>query len=318
MIGARFDGLRPASCSRKVCAISAALLLGLAGQSQRVSAQELEPRRYAPAPVGVNFLAFVYGYSSGNVLLDPTLPIEGAKGRIHVGVVRYVRTVNVLGASGRVSALLPGTAGDWEGTLDGELRQRKIDGFGDLRAALSVNFIGAPALPRGEFREYRPGTIVGASVGIIAPTGQYDSSKIVNLSGNRWVFRPQVGVSRVFGRWTAELAATGWFFTDNTDFFNGQLLEQRPLFALQAHAVYTWRPGLWLGIGGGYASGGRTHIDGVRRETLQRNTRLGFVFAYPLSAAHGLRLTAGTSVTTRTGSDFRTLGVAYQYAWGGR
>ena len=38
-------------------------------------AQELEPRTFANVPVGVNFLAVGAGYSRGNVLFDPTLPV---------------------------------------------------------------------------------------------------------------------------------------------------------------------------------------------------------------------------------------------------
>ena len=51
---------------------AAALLPG----PSRVLAQELAPRTYINSPVGINFLGAGYVFSSGNLLLDPALPIE--------------------------------------------------------------------------------------------------------------------------------------------------------------------------------------------------------------------------------------------------
>ena len=45
-------------------------------------AQELEPRTYNNTPTGVNIVALAYAYSSGNVLLDPTLPVEDLDGKL--------------------------------------------------------------------------------------------------------------------------------------------------------------------------------------------------------------------------------------------
>jgi len=150
------------------------------------------------------------------------------------------------------------------------------------------------------------------------PTGQYDHERLLNLGSNRWTFIPQIGVSHVIGRFTVEAAARVWLFTPNTDFFGGNRLGQRPLAVIQVHGVYTFRPGLWVALGTGLANGGRTILNDEPRDTLQQNTRLGLVFAYPLSAQQGLRLSFGASLTTTNGSDFRAFGIAYQHAWGGQ
>ena len=54
------------------------------------TAQQLEPRRYQNVPVGVNALAFTYGFSTGNVLFDSTLPIEDATADVHMFAVLYL------------------------------------------------------------------------------------------------------------------------------------------------------------------------------------------------------------------------------------
>ena len=40
-----------------------------------------------------------------------------------------------------------------------------------------------------------PRTIVGVSLLVQAPTGQYDPDRLINIGTNRWTFRPEVGVS---------------------------------------------------------------------------------------------------------------------------
>src|SRR5215467_3469127 len=48
------------------------------GMCRLTNGQDMEPRAYSPAPVGTNFVAVTYGHSSGDVLPDPTLPIQNA------------------------------------------------------------------------------------------------------------------------------------------------------------------------------------------------------------------------------------------------
>ena len=43
-----------------------------------VNAQVLEPRSYSNIPFGMNFFIAAYGYNSGGVLFDPSIPLENA------------------------------------------------------------------------------------------------------------------------------------------------------------------------------------------------------------------------------------------------
>jgi hypothetical protein len=49
----------------------------------------------------------------------------------------------------------------------------------------------------------------------------------------------------------------------------------------------------------------------------QANTRAGFTLALPVDRNNSLKLSASTNITTRTGSEFSAVGVAWQYRWGG-
>jgi hypothetical protein len=251
-------------------------------------------------------------------LADSSLPVEGANAEVEVAALRYLRSIDVFGKAGRFEVVVPYSSGDWRGVLDGVPRRRTVSGFADPRFKFGVNLVGAPALRGQDFRGYRQRTIVGASLQLIAPLGQYDSSRLINLGSNRWTLRPQLGLSRVFSQhWSTEVTATAWFFEDNDDYYDGQRLEQDPLYALQAHLIYSFRPGLWAGLAYGIADGGRSEIDGVQRNDFQENQRWGLAFAFALNRRHGVKLAAVTGLSTRIGADADTVSVAYQYMWGG-
>ena len=122
-------------------------------------------------------------------------------------------------------------------------------------------------------------------------------------------------MSHPAGRWTLEGSAGAWLYADNADFFGGQRLEQNPLGVFQAHAIYTFRRGLWLSGSATFYTGGRTSLNGVEQNTFQENTRFGFTLSLPTQPGQSLKLIWARGVATRRGSDFTTLGVAWQRVW---
>jgi len=198
-------------------------------------AQELEPRLYQNAPLGLNALVFSYGYSAGNFLVDSSLPIEGAKAEVHGIAIGYVRSFEFFGKSAKLDAVLPVSWGTFQGVVAGEFRTRKPSGLADPRFRVAVNLWGAPALSLREFGSYQQKTILAASVQIAAPLGEYDPDRLINLGANRWSFRPKVGVSNARGRWYFEVAAGAWLFTENTDYFGGSSLAQDPLYFVKGN-----------------------------------------------------------------------------------
>ena len=279
--------------------------------------QELEPRAFSAVPVRVNFVALGYNYSFGNYLLDPSIPIENGRGKVHSVAGVYVRTFSLLGMSAKTDAVVPFAFGDWEGDVEGARATRSATGFGDPAFRLSVNFLGAPALDLPAFAKYRPGTIVGASLRVFVPLGQYDRDRLINLGANRWTFMPRVGASRRLGKWTVEALATVRLFTTNSDFFGGNTLEQDPLWAVQGGVSYVFGRGGWIAVDGGWAWGGRTTVNGTPAAEDQQSARFGATLNYPLTRRASLKLVWVSGITARLGADFDTIGLFYQYRWGG-
>ena len=280
-------------------------------------AQSLEPRAYSNTPVGMNFLMLGYAYQEGDVALDPSVPIKNAHAEIHSTLLAYIRSLDMWGKSGKVDLIVPYAWLSGTGEVGGEERSRRISGLADPSVRFSVNLYGAPALSFEEFKNYRQDTILGVSLLATAPLGQYDSSKLVNIGTNRWSFKPEVGISQALGRWTLEGMAAVTFFTENHDFYGGKTREQAPIYSLQGHLIYHFPRGIWAALGATFYTGGRTTINGVEGDDLERNWRAGATLALPVTLQHSVKLYGGTGVYTRAGGNFNLIGVAWQYRWGG-
>jgi len=291
------------------------LILGIAASAR---AQSLDPRSYVNTPVGMNFVVGGYNYSWGSVLVDPTLPIKDADITVQGPVLAYARAIDFWGLSGKANLVPAYSCLNGTGEVNGVQESRDVCGFGDLLANVSVNFIGAPALTLSEYPRYQQKLLVGASLAMVVPIGQYDPTKLVNIGAHRWAFRPQVGVSQVFGRLILELIASTTFFTTNGDFYNGLVRQQAPVYSGQLNAVYTFRSGIWGALGGTLYGGGRTTTNGVESPEFQENWRLGATLVFPIGRHNALKLFGSTGLYTRTGSDFNQLAATWIYRWGGR
>lgn len=301
-------------CSRigAVLAVTAFALMAWEARGQ-----DLEPRTYSNIPVGLNFLIAGYGYSVGGVVTDPSFPLEDGDVQIHSTVLAYARAVDVWGTSGKFDVVLPFAWVSGTATFRGQPREREVSGLADPRFRFSVNLYGAPALSLQEFADYKQDLIIGASLQVSAPLGQYDSSKLLNIGTNRWSIKPEIGLSKALGPLTLELDAGVTFYTNNDDFLNGMTLEQDPIYAVQGHLIYNFGAGVWGALDATYYTGGRTTVDGVKGDTLQENTRLGLTVALPVNRYNSIKLYASTGVFARTGSNFNTGGIVWQFRWGG-
>jgi len=291
----------------------ASLALAAAG----AYAQDLEPRAYANTPVGVNFLILGYSHLQGGVTADPTIPLEDAKLQIHSSVLAYARSLDVWGRSGKFDVVLPAAWLSGTATFAGQPRERDISGLADPRFRFSVNLYGAPALSLAEFADYQQDIIVGASVQVSAPAGQYDPEKLVNLGTNRWFVKTELGISKRLGPVTLELAGEGTFYTDNDEFLGHHTRSQDPIYGVQGHLIYSFGFDIWGSLDGTYYTGGGTTVDGVKNRDLQENTRFGVTLALPVSRNHSVKLYGSTGVSTRTGTNFDMVGIAWQYRFGG-
>jgi hypothetical protein len=293
------------------------LLLLLVVSVGRLKAQALEPRLFSPAPVGMNFGVLGYGYSSGNVLLDESLPLEGTEARLHSITAAYVRSIDFFGLSSRVTVVVPFVKGKFSGVLDGRDSSTVRTGLGDPFIAFGVGLFGAPALRAKDMATYRPRTLGGASVKVRVPIGQYDDTKAFNLGTNRWNVGLGVGVAQYVGRWVFEAHLRAWFITTNHDFFDGTTVAQDPLIGFQLHAQYAFKRGLWGAVSFGQSFGGATTVNGVKGDNAQTNTRVGATFAIPVQKAWAVKASYSTGIATRFGADFDRALIGLQYRWGG-
>jgi hypothetical protein len=307
--------VRPKGLMAKGIAVLAAC--ALAGLATSARAQEIEPRAYSNAPVGVNFLIAGYAYTRGGLLFDSAVPITNAHLNTSNAVLAYARVLDLWGMSGKFDVIVPYT---WlSGTADfqGEPVERTVSGFANPAFRMSINLYGAPALTLKEFAEWEQDLIIGASLRVVAPWGQYDPSRIVNIGTNRWSFKPEIGMSKAVGPWTLELQAAATFFTDNDEFYGGNTRSQEPVYSLQGHVIYGFRSGIWASVDATYFAGGRTTVDGVRNYDLQQNWRLGGTLAFPLDRANSIKFYASSGLSARTGNNYDLIGAAWQYRWGG-
>ncbi len=285
--------------------------------SDAAIAQELAPRANWPFPNGTDVLSVGYQYSTGDVLVDASLPVTGLDSRINYLQASYQRTFSFYGRTAGAQLSVPYSRAKTTGFLDGEARDRDTTGFGDARLRLAVNLMGAPSMDLAGIQRLRanPRTIVGASLLIQAPTGEYDNDKVINLGTNRWAVKPAIGVIwPLQPTWLIEFEGGVWFFEDNDDFVGGTR-EQKPLLSTEVHLVKRIRPGFWASLDANFYVGGRIRVNGGDLINLQRNARAGATLVVPLKPRHALRGSFSAGATTASGGDYNIYSLSYLYAW---
>ncbi len=280
-------------------------------------AQELAPRAYWPAPKGLNLVLAGYQYSTGDVLLDPSLPIEGVEADTNFLTLTYLRTFNFAGRTTNLQLNLPYANSDAQGFSQGVFREREFSAFADARARVSVNLLGAPTMDVQGFQKLRqsPQPILGVSLMVSMPTGDYDNTKLFNAGANRWGIKPAIGfIYPIRPTVLLEFEVGAWFYEDNDDFL-GENREQDSIVSASMHLVRRIRPGFWASLDFNYYEGGRTTVGDARRDDRQENSRIGATLVWPFKRVHAIRSSASTGISTSAGGDFTTFTIAYAYAW---
>ncbi len=178
------------------------VLLGLA-LAWPAHGQELEPRAYSPAPVGASFVVLAHTRSSGDVLPDPSLRATDVSAQLQATSIGYAHTFGLLGRASSFAVGLPYATGHLTGNVGEQRASVDRSGLGDARLRFSTNLLGGPALSPAQFAARERGTALGVSLSVVAPTGEYDPARIINIGSNRWAFKPEIGITREFGRWFA-------------------------------------------------------------------------------------------------------------------
>ena len=290
-----------------------AILGALLVTAASATAQELEPRAYSPSPIGTTFIVVSATRSSGGVFTDPSLPITNVEATLGILGLSAGHTFELFGRQALLLGMVPVVWGDASGDIGEDTRTASRRGLGDPRVRLSVILKGSPAMTPAEFAKAPRRTVFGVSLTAAPPLGQYDPAKLVNLGSNRWSFKPEIGVSYPAGRWTIDAYGALLLFTSNDEYYPGSSVRrQDPIFSVQSHLSYTFARRYWIAVNGTWYSGGRSSLNGVDKEDLQRNTRLGATLAIPIGARQSIKVAYSAGATTRTGADFRTITAAWQ------
>ena len=291
-------------------------VIALLFMAVQAHAGEIEPRAYMNTPVGVNFLLAGYVYSDGGLSTAGSSPIKDAQLKMNTGILAYARSLDVWGKSGKFDVIVPYSELSGNAMVAGQPRERNISGLNDPRFRFSVNLYGAPALSLKDFPSYQQDLIIGASIQVSAPLGQYDKDKLVNLGNNRWFVKPDIGISKAWGALVMELSTGVFIYSENDDFFGWKTLEQDPVSTTQIHVTYNFGHGVWAALSYTYDYGGRTRVDGERNNDLLKNSRLGATLALPVNRNNSIKLFANTGVHTSIGNDYDMAGIFWQYRWG--
>jgi len=278
-------------------------------------AQSLDPRAYSNAPVGLNFLIAGYAYSYGKIPFDPVSPIADAQYDQNTGLIAYARALDVWGDSAKFDVAVPYAAFSAQTTVLGQPVRREVSGFLDPQFRFSINLYGAPALSAQEFAGYQQDLVIGVSMLMTTPLGQYDDNHLLNIGNNRWSFKNGLGISKAWGPWTVEAEPSVSFFTDNTDFGRGNTFAQAPLYAVQGHLIYSFASGAWVGLDGTWYTGAHTSLNGFEDDNTQTNTRAGVTLTLPVNPNNSVKFYGSAGLTSRTGAGFNAMGVAWQYRW---
>ena len=298
-----------------------------AGSLQMLSAQDLSPRAYVITPLHSNAVTLTGTFYDGSIDFNGALPVSDATGRYSIPIFSYYHAFSFFGRSANAVASLPYGVGNFQGTIMGAGTQLYRSGLVDSVYRFSVNLKGGPAMPVQKFMKWKQKVLLGASIKVVAPSGQYDPTKLINWGTNRWSFKPEFGYSqRWSGKWVLDGYFGVWFFTTNHDFWSRNIYyagtrsqSQNPIGAFEGHLSYDFKPRLWASVDGNFWFGGSTSINGVSNPvTSTRNSRIGGTVSVPITKHQSLKFSYSDGTYIRFGGNYQNVSVAWQYSWLGR
>jgi hypothetical protein len=297
-----------------------AFWLTIATGSLRVgAAQNMAPRAYVITPLRSNAVILSYAFFDGNVLFNGAAPITGATGTYDVQIATYYHGFNFFGRSANVALSLPYGVGTFQGDVAGAHEQVYRSGLLDLDGRLSVNLKGGPAMTAREMMKWKQKTLLGVSLRVVAPTGQYDPNKLVNWGANRWGFKPEFGYSERWGNWLLDGYAGAWFFTTNPEYYSmpaSAPQTQKPIASFEGHLSYDVKPRLWVSLDGNLWFGGVTTVNGVEdTATRQLGSHIGATASVPITKHQAIKFGYNNADYSQFGGAYQNVSVAWQYSW---
>jgi hypothetical protein len=273
---------------------------------------QVPPRFYWKSLSGANAVPFIVNSISGNTNpFDPShLVTPGANVDATLALVGYGRTFSLGGRAALVAVLAPMGHLSGEVTAGEETVRETARGFGDPMVELDVNLIGKPAQKNlADPLRYEPGFSVDLIGDLAVPIGEYDNTRSLNLSQNRWYGRLGAPIIWQIGPWvpgrrtTLELLPAVWFFGTNDDFV-GKTLSTDPMFQVDAHLTRDFTERIWGSLDGVWYTGGKATIDGVEGEKLD-NLGIGITLGYHINDNLGLTVGYKSTINDKAPGDIQ-------------
>jgi hypothetical protein len=129
------------------------------------------------------------------VLIDPTLPVENAHAEVWTPSVGIAQSFGLFGRTAQTLVALPYSWAHVTGDVAERAQQVDRSGLSDMRFRFSILLAGAPAMTPQQVATSPRTPIVGASLTVAAPSGQYYPNRLINLGTNRWAFKPEGALS---------------------------------------------------------------------------------------------------------------------------
>jgi len=295
-------------------------------------AQDLSPRAYLITPIHSNAVNVTYSYQSGSLQFTGAIPITGATANIHLGIVSYYHSLKLFGRSANFTAIVPYGIGNFQGQIKQIPGHVYRSGLLDSQYRFSINLKGGPAMDVKEFSQWHQSSLIGASFTLVAPTGQYDPTKLVNLGNNRWGFKPELGFSRRWGKWLLDAYAGAWLFTSNNEFFSHNQFNpgvatqsENPVAEFETHLSYDTNPHnrlklrMWYSLDANFWFGGQTSVNSAPTPgTAQRSSRIGGTAAFPYARHQSIKVSFSDGAYVLYGGNYKNVSIGWQYSWLGR
>lgn len=282
-------------------------------------AQDLSPRAYLITPVHLNAITVTWSYFNGGVNFNGAVPITGATGIFDVSSLSYYHSFDFFGRSANFTIGLGYGIGNFQGELEQRTRSVYRSGLMDAVSRFSVNLIGGPALPAQKFASWKQKRLLGASLKVVMPTGQYSGTKLVNWGINRWAFKPELGYSQRRGHWLFDAYAGVWLYTTNQASYYlpaPKPQTEDPIGSLEGHFSRDFGVGTWASLDGNFWWGGVTTLNGIQDlATKQTGSRVGGTAAWRFARHQSLKVSYSNGAYIRFGGNYQSVQAAWQYSW---
>lgn len=264
-----------------------------------------DPRDYIPLPAGTTLIASYFShisasnfYSKGNKVAN-NLDLSA-----NIGMIRPVYYMKLGPLTIDPQMIIPfgnQTLQTNSGAAGGEISS---SGLADPIVTATIWFINDPASK----------TYLGFTPWFFLPIGEYDKKKSVNLGGNRFMFREEVGFVKGFGDLNVDLTASVDIFGDNTKFGpTGVTMSQDPIFNFETHVSYDINKSFFTSFDYFFHNGGETKVAGLKQDDAVTTHAAGVTMGFMLSPSYQLLFKYKQDLSVDNGLKTGTIGTRLAY-----